>query len=212
MKHRAFSLIEMMIVGVIVAIAAAVGIGLTVRTTNTIDDSQVSAAAYEFIQRERNAHVNRAIPEALVICGQSSPATPCDAPGPTLAVYVVPYPVVMPPAIATQVAVVTYPTATISTSLAALFVDQFARATSAGGAPVAAATPTDVTLVLKAATSVISFFGSGATQAFFGAPVGIVAAPHVDDLGSRTTPNPTPSQQPTALSAAANRGRQVALE
>jgi prepilin-type N-terminal cleavage/methylation domain-containing protein len=203
---RAFTLIEMMAVAAVAAAVSAVAIGLTVKTSDDLNNVQVKMAVLDFIQRERNSHVNRAVEEEAVIFCAAAGAGVCAANGDTLVAYRVLLPVTLPPPPAAELDRVSFPGSTFTFAPAqVLVVDALARSTDAIGAP----TTTILSLALRGGiTEDIVFRADGVAIPSFDAPSAIVVAPHVADLGSRTTPNPTPQSRPNTTF----RARRVFLE
>lgn len=76
-----------MAVTAIVGVAAGLGIAVSARTSQSIDDSQHQFSVLDFVQRERNAHVNRGMEtEILVLCTARDGGT-CAAGGNELVGY-----------------------------------------------------------------------------------------------------------------------------
>lgn len=194
-----------MAVTAVVGVIAAGALGLTARASQVLDDTQNQSSALAFFQRERNAHVNRGMESEILIVCAADGAGPCAASGDTLVAYRVPLPVVFPPDPIRELA--RQPMTSTAASFLpgeALFVDAFARSVS----PLAAPIDTIVTLRQRSANATILFRDDGTVVPSFDASGAIVVAPRISDLGTRTTPNPTPQAVPNRLP----RARQVSLE
>ncbi len=203
-RNRGFSLVEMMAVTAVVGVISAVALGLTARASEALDDTQNQTAALAFIQRERNAHVNRGMEnEILIICAATGNG-PCAAGGDTLVSYRVPMPVVFPPGPERERERQKLTARVSFLPGEALFVDAFARSVNAGAGP----TDTLVSLQQRSTTATILFRQDGAVVPSFDASGAIVVAPRITDLGTRTTPSPTPRAVPDRIP----RARQVFLE
>jgi hypothetical protein len=85
-----------------------------------------------------------------------------------------------------------------------LFVDAFARSVDASEVP----RNTVANLTLRAATDDIVFRADGVAIPSFDAATTIEVVPIISDLGSRTTPNPTPLARPNTT----YRARKVFIE
>jgi prepilin-type N-terminal cleavage/methylation domain-containing protein len=198
-RRRAFSLIEVVATTAIVATVAGLAVAIGSRTSQGLDDSQIRLHVLDLIQRERNAHVNRGMEtELLVLC----PAT--GGSGDELVAYRVNLPAVFPPSPDRELG-----RHRIDATLAfapgqALFVDAYARSVTAIGDP----TNVNLTIRQKTTTSSILFRQEGSVLPSFDAPAAIVVAPKISDIGTRTTPNPTPQAVPNRIP----RAREVTLE
>jgi prepilin-type N-terminal cleavage/methylation domain-containing protein len=84
---RAFSLIEAMAVTAIVGVAASLGIAVSARTSHSIDDSPRQFSILDFVQQERNAHVNRGMATGVLVLCTATDGGPCAAGGNELVVY-----------------------------------------------------------------------------------------------------------------------------
>lgn len=201
---RAFSLLEVMAVTSIVGIVASIALSLGTDTANNIDDVQNQFAVLDYIQRERNAHVNRGMEtEVLVIC-PSTAGGGCAGSGDQLVAYRAPIPVTFPPTPDKELSRQTF-SGTISISPGqALIVDAYARSVDVGTAPAT----TQIAMVQKKSNPTIIFRPDGAVIPSFDAPAAIVVAPKISDVGTRTTPNPTPEASPSRTP----RAREVFLE
>jgi len=198
-------MVEVMVVAVVVGVASSVGVTLAVRTTARLVTARLSLGTLDFIQRERNAHVNRGVEsDALVICATTG-AGPCTGgiTGDTLVAYRMPYPVTLPPTRGIELDRTSFDRADYELDRP-LMVDAFARATTSTGA----ATTTQLTLLAPSGNETITFQDSGVVVTSFEAPSAIVVAPHANDIGQRGTSNPTPQAQPVSQF----RGRRVLLE
>lgn len=199
-------MIEVMVVAAVVGVVSAVGVTIAVRTTDKLDTSRLTTGALDFIQRERNAHVNHGVEtDALVICATTG-AGACVAglTGDTLVAYRMPYPVTMPPlASAIELDRASFDRANYAFDRV-LIVDAFARATTLTGA----ATTARLTLLAPSGNETITFQDTGGVVTSFDAPSAVVVTPHANDVGQRATANPTPQ----ALPVSTFRGRRVLLE
>jgi type II secretory pathway pseudopilin PulG len=208
MRVRGFSMVEAIVVGAIAAVVSATAIAITVKTSNDLENAKNRMAILDSLQRERNSHVNRAVELEVVVLCAANGAGPCTgAGGDTLVAYRAPLPAAFPnPVPANELSRTTYDGATITfTPGPALFVDAFARSTDATGVP----RNCDVQLALAGGTvESIVFRADGVAVPSFDAPSAIVVTPLVSDMGSRTTPNPTPQARPNT----SYRARQVFVE
>lgn len=203
-RARAFSLLEVMSVTAIVAIVASVAVAMGSRTSTTIQDTQNQFSVLEFIQRERNAHVNRGMDnEVLVVCAASAGGD-CRGAGDELVAYRVPLPAAVPPTTGVELARQRFE-ATISFSGGpALVVDSYARSVTPTGVP----SNVQVNIAQRETAPTIVFRQDGTVLPSFEAPAAIVVAPKITDLGTRTTPNPTPQGRTSRIP----RAREVFLE
>jgi prepilin-type N-terminal cleavage/methylation domain-containing protein len=204
---RAFTLVEVLMVAVVAAVVGAAAIAVTINTSNDLTNAQHRLGILDFIQRERNSHVNRAVEnEIIVLCAASGAALCSGAGGDTMVAYRSPRPAVFPPTGAQpELARTAYPGTQITfTPAPALFVDAFARAVDAGGVP----RNTVVDLQLRGTNDDIVFRADGVAIPSFDATATIEVTPIVSDLGSRTTPNPTPQSRPNTT----YRARKVPVE
>ena len=204
---RGFTVFELVIVGTIASVVAAAAVAITVKTSDDLNNAQDRMGILDFIQRERNSHVNRAVELEVVVLCAANGAGPCTpAGGNTLVAYRTPAPAVFPAPPGSELARTTFRGTTISFLPApALFVDAFARSVDAGGVP----RNTVVNIALRGGTADdIVFRADGVAVPSFDAPANIEVAPLISDLGSRTTPNPTPSAMPNS----SYRARKVFVE
>lgn len=201
---RAFSLIEVVATAAIVGTVAGLAVAISSRTAASLDDSQTRIVVLDYIQRERNAHVNRGMEtELLVICPMDDSGT-CSGTGTQLVSFRVTKPATFPPPPDRELSRQRF-TANLSFApQGALIVDAFARATTFAGDP----TNVNLTIQQRASTSTILFRQEGAVVPSFDAPGAIVVAAKISDVGTRTTPNPTPGALPNRLPHA----REVQLE
>jgi type II secretory pathway pseudopilin PulG len=203
-RRRAFSLIAVVATTAIVATVAAIAVAISSRTSQGLDDHQARQNVLDIIQRERNAHVNRGMETELLVLCPASNGGPCALEGDELVAYRVNIPAPFPPTPDRQLGRVRI-NATLSFAPGqALFVDAFARSVSAVGDP----TNVNLTIRQKTTTSSILFRQEGTVVPSFDAPAAIVVAPKISDVGTRTTPNPTPQAVPNRIP----RAREVALE
>ncbi len=203
-KHhpRAFSLIEVMAVTAIIGVVVAVAVSLSSQTSQGLEDQHNQFSVLDYIQRERNAHVNRGMEtEVLIICTASGGE--CAPSGSDLIAYRMARPATLPPPAATELSRQSFG-GRLSFSGQFLIVDAFARSTTAVGDPVVAT----LTLTQKRNTETIVFRNDGAVVPTFDATAALVVAPKIADIGSRTTPNPTPFGSANGVP----RARQVFLE
>ncbi len=203
---RAFSLIELMAVIGVSAVVSAVAVGVTVRTSQGLNNATAQMGVLEFIQRERNSHVNRAVEtDVVVFCSAVGAADCTGAAGDSIVAYRSPLPVVFPPPPANELARVNFGGNRFTFAPApALFVDAFARSVDDVGNP----RNSVLTLTLRGDSEDIVFRADGVAVPSFEAPSAVVVAPHVADVGVRTTTNPTPQ----ALPNSSFRARRVFLE
>jgi len=192
-----------MAVAAIVGVAAGLAMSLGSQTSQSLEDLQNQFSVLDYIQRERNAHVNRGTEtEVLIIC----PATnggPCAASGNELVAYRMLRPATVPPPPETELSRQEFG-GTLSFSAQVLVVDAFARSTTVVGDP----TTTTLAVRQKRHDETIVFRPDGAVVPTFEASAALVVAPKIADLGSRTTPNPTPFGSASGVP----RARQVFLE
>jgi hypothetical protein len=191
------------------ALITAAAVAISVRTANDLANAQLRLGTLEFVQRERNSHVNRAVEQEVVILCAAAGGGGCVASGDTIVAYRSPIPVVFPPPAANELSRTTFDGADgaqISfTPGPALFVDAFARSVDLTGVPVDQV----MNIVLRGGgTEDIVFRADGVAIPSFEAPSAIEVAPHISDVGSRTTPNPTPQTRPNT----SYRARKVFLE
>lgn len=203
---RAFSLIELVAVVAISAVVSAVAVGLTVRTSQGLNNATAQMAVLEFIQRERNSHVNRAVEtDVVVFCSAVGGGDCAGTPGDSIVAYRAPLPVVFPPPPANELGRVSFAGNTFTFAPApALFVDAFARSVDDVGNP----RNSVLTLALRGENEDIVFRADGVAVPSFDAQSAVVVAPHVADVGTRTTTNPTPQAVPNT----SFRARRVFLE
>jgi len=193
-----------MAVTAIVGVAAGLGIAVSARTSQGIDDAQNQFSVLDFIQRERNAHVNRGMETEILVLCTATDGGPCGAGGNELVAYRVTLPVVFPPPPARELARESINASASFAPGPALFVDAYARSVNAAGDPFNQL----LTVQQRTSTVTILFRQDGSVVPSFDAPAAIVVAPKIADVGTRTTPNPTPQAVPNRLP----RARQVFLE
>lgn len=188
----------------IVGIAAGIFAAIGTRTADDLADGQTQQDVLDFIQRERNAHVNRGMEgEALVFC--PSVAGVCNLAGADeLTAHRVAFPTGGVPAPASRIASARFAGNAFDFAGGVLVVDAFARSVNDVGVP----TPRVLRLVLKGGVEDILFRADGAVVPSFDAPAALVVTPHITDVSARTTPNPTPQAAPTS----SFRARRVAME
>lgn len=199
-------MIELTVVLTVAAVIGAAAIGLTVRTSENLNNSTAQMGVLEFIQRERNSHVNRAVESDVVVFCSAAGNGPCTGVnGNSIVAYRVPLPVIFPPPPANELGRVTFAGNTFGFAPApGLFVDAFARSVDDVGAP----RNSVLTLTMRGETEDIVFRADGIAVPSFDAPSAVVVAPHVADIGARTTTNPTPQARPNT----SFRSRRVFLE
>lgn len=194
--QRGFTVFELVIVGTIAAVVAAAAVAMTVKTSDDLNNAQDRMGVLEFIQRERNSHVNRAVDNEVIVVCAAVGAGPCtDAGGDTLVAYRSPVPpVVFPAPLGSEIARTRFKGITISfVPVPALYVDAFARSVDGGGVP----RDTVVNMLMRGAVvEDIVFRDDGFAVPSFDAPSNIEVTPLISDIGSRATPNPTPAVQP----------------
>ncbi len=191
-----------MAVAAIVGVAAGVALGLGSQTAQGLDDQQNQFAVLDYIQRERNAHVNRGMEtEVLVICTASGGV--CAASGNELVAFRKLMLDPLPPPPASELSRQSF-SGTLSFVGGFLVVDAYARAVNAAGDP----TPNTLTMRQKQSNQSILFRADGAVVPTFEATSALVVAPKIADVGARTTPNPTPF----GSSSGVPRAREVFLE
>jgi len=200
--HRGFSLLELAAVAAIVGVAAGIAIGLGSRTAQGLDDQQNQYAVLDYIQRERNAHVNRGMEEeVLVIC--TAVGGVCAPSGNELIAFRKTIADPLPPPPASELSRQAF-VGQFQFVGGFLVVDAYARSVNALGAP----TANTMTLTQKQTNQSIVFRADGAVVPTFDATSALVVAPKIADIGARTTPNPTPF----GSSSGVPRAREVFLE
>ena len=186
----------------IIGVAAGLAVGLGSQTAEGLDDQQNQYAVLDYIQRERNAHVNRGMEEeVLVFCTAAGGA--CVPAGNELIAFRIDKAAALPPPPASELSRQTF-SGSLSFGGGFLVVDAYARAVNALGAP----TPNTLTLTQKQSNHSILFRADGAVVPTFDATSALVVAPKIADVGARTTPNPTPF----GSSSGVPRAREVFLE
>ena len=205
-QARAFTLVEIMVVTAVIAVVVAVGVSVAVRTADMIDGSQVQGAALDFLQRERNAHVNRGDEtEGLLIClATAGGACTGAASGDELVAHRMPFPVGLPAPAGSELARQAFPRSNMTITTGFIVVDAFARSVSAAGAPLQSVLRIDT----RTESGTITLEANATVTPSFDAPSTVIVAPHASDLGQRATTNPTPQALPNSFF----RGRQVLLE
>ena len=199
-------MVEIMVVTAIIAVVVAAGVSVAVRTADKIDGAQVQGAALDFLQRERNAHVNRGDEtEGLLICLATAGGACTGGGGDELVAHRMPFPVGLPAPVGSELARQAFPRSNMTiTPGGFITVDAFARSVSAAGAP----QQTVLRINTRTENGTISFEPNATVIPSFVAPSTVIVAPHAADLGTRATTNPTPQARPNSLF----RGRQVLLE
>lgn len=203
-RRRAFSLIEVVATTAIVATVAGLAVAVSSRTSQGLDDSQTRLQVLDLIQRERNAHVNRGMETELLVLCPATGGGACAASGDELVAYRVNLPAVFPPPPDRELGRHRIDATLSFAPGQALFVDAYARSVTAIGDP----TNVNLTIRQKTTTSSILFRQEGSVLPSFDAPAAIVVAPKISDIGTRTTPNPTPQAVPNRIP----RAREVTLE
>jgi hypothetical protein len=194
----------------VVAVAAGVALAVTSRTTSDLEDAQTQHSVLDFIQRERNAHVNRGMDEELLVICAARAGTPCAAGGATpadnqLVAYRIGRLDPFPPAADRELSRMGFNSTSFTfTPGPALFVDSFARSVAPPDTP----RNLELGIRLRGSLQTILFRQDGVALPSFAAPSAIVVAPKLHDLGSRVTPDPTPRLRPARASGA----RRVFLE
>lgn len=199
-------MVEIMVVTAVIAVVVAVGVSVAVRTADKVAGAQIQGAVLDFVQRERNAHVNRGDEtEGLLIC-LATGGGPCGAgSGDELVAHRMPFPVGLPAPAGSELARQAFPGSTMTiTPSTFLVVDAFARSVSPTGGP-----QQSVLLInTRSENGTITFEANATVIPSFDAPSTVIVAPHASDLGTRATTNPTPQAMPNSFF----RGRQVLLE
>ncbi len=192
-----------MAVAAIVGVAAGLAMSLGAQTSQGLEDQQNQFSALDYIQRERNAHVNRGMEtEVLIICTASGGV--CATSGNELISFRMARPATTPPPPATELSRQGFGGTLSFSGGGFLIVDAFARSTTVVGDPVA----TTLAMAQKRNSESIVFRPDGAVVPTFDATAALVVAPKIADLGSRATPNPTPF----GAASGVLRARQVFLE
>lgn len=203
-RRRAFSLIEVVATTAIVATVAAIAVAISSRTSQGLDDNLTRHNVLDVVQRERNAHVNRGMETELLVLCPATNGGPCALEGDELVAYRVSIPATFPPPPDRQLGRFRFDATLSFAPGQALFVDAFARSVTGLGDP----TNVNLTIQQKTSSASILFRQEGAVVPSFDAPATIVVAPKIDDVGTRTTPNPTPQAVPNRIP----RAREVTLE
>lgn len=207
-RPRGFTIVEVVVVGAVAAVVAATAAALTVKTSNDLENAQNRLSILEFVQRERNSHVSRAVEQEVVVICAAVGAGPCTAAGgDTLVAYRTPAPpVTFPNPLPAELARARFTGAQITFAPGpALFVDAFARSVDAGAVP----TNTVLNMMLRGGvTDDILLRLDGVAVPSFEAPSAIEVTPIISDMGARATPNPTPQGRP----ATTYRSRKVFVE